>query len=147
MEIILLKDVKGTGKQGQIVKVSDGFAKNFLLKNGLAKVCNNENLNEHTQKQEANKFHKAVELKEAQDLASKIKNITIKLTTKCGENGKVFGSITSKEIADELAKNNFDVDKKKIILPSPIKNSGLYTITAKLYPNVSTTFKLEVIAE
>ena len=69
------------------------------------------------------------------------------LTTKCGENGKIFGSITSKEIADELAKNNFDVDKKKIVLPSPIKNSGIYSITAKLYPSVSTTFKLEVVAE
>lgn len=147
MQVILLKDVKGTGKKGEIVKVSDGFGNNFLLKNGYAKPCNNENLSEFNQKQEANNFHKAVELQEAQTLAAKLKDYKIVLTTKCGENGKIFGSITSKEIADKLQECGFEVDKKKIVLSSPIKNSGLYSITAKLYPSVSTTFKLEVVAE
>lgn len=147
MQVILLKDVKGTGKKGSIVKVADGFGQNFLIKNGFAKPCNNENISAHNQQQEAQKFHKAVELQEAKDLADKLKGVSITLSTKCGENGKIFGSITSKEIADKLQECGFKLDKKKIVLPSPIKNAGSYKLTAKIYPEVSTTFSLEVIAE
>lgn len=147
MQVILQSDVKGTGKKGQIVNVSDGYARNFLLKRNLAKICNNESLSANTQQKEAQAYHKAVELAEAKELASKIKDVKITLTTKCGENGKIFGSITSKEIADKLNSEGINIDKKKIVLPSPIKNTGEYIITVKIYPEVSTTFKLEVIAE
>ena len=147
MQVILLKDVKGTGKKGDIVKVADGFGKNFLIKNGFAMSCNSENMSAHNQQQQAQKFHKAVELQEAKDLANKLKDFSITLSTKCGENGKIFGSITSKEIADKLHECGFKIDKKKIILSSPIKCIGHYTLTAKIYPEVSTTFNLEVTAE
>ena len=147
MQVILKSDVKGTGKKGQIVNVSDGYASNFLFKRGLAVACNNESLSANRQQKEAYAFHKAVEKEEAEKLAEKLKTVQITLKTKCGENGKIFGSITSKEISEELEKNGIELDKKKIILPSPIKNSGSYTINAKIYPEVSATFKLEVIAE
>ena len=132
MQVILQCDVKGTGKKGQIVNVSDGYARNFLLKRNLAKVCNNESLSANNQQKE---------------LANKLKGVKVTLTTKCGENGKIFGSITSKEISEKLISQGLNIDKKKIVLPAPIKNSGSYTITAKIYPEVSTTFSLEVIAE
>ena len=147
MQVILQCDVKGTGKKGQIVNVSDGYARNFLLKRNLAKVCNNESLSANNQQKEAQAFHKAVELAEAKELANKLKGVKVTLTTKCGENGKIFGSITSKEISEKLISQGLNIDKKKIVLPAPIKNSGSYTITAKIYPEVSTTFSLEVIAE
>ena len=147
MQVILKADVKGTGKKGEIVNVSDGYASNFLLKRGLATVCNNESLSANKQQKEAYAYHKAVEKAEAEKLAEKLKTVKLTLTTKCGENGKIFGSITNKEIADELAKIGIELDKKKIVLPLPIKNSGSYTITAKIYPEVSANFKLEVIAE
>ena len=147
MQVILQSDVKGTGKKGQVVNVSDGYARNFLLKKNLAKVCNNESLSANNQQKEAQAFHKAVELAQAKELANKLNGVKVTLTTKCGDNRKIFGSITSKEISESLAKQGLDVDKKKIVLPSPIKNSGNYTITAKIYPEVSATFKLEVIAE
>lgn len=147
MQVILNADVKGTGKKGQIVNVSDGYASNFLFKKGLAKVCNNESLSANKQQKEAYAYHKAVEKAEAEALAEKLKTVKITLKTKCGENGKIFGSITNKEIADELTKIGIDLDKKKIVLPSPIKNSGEYNITAKIYPEVSANFKLQVVAE
>ena len=147
MQVILQSDVKGTGKKGQIVNVSDGFARNFLLKKGLAKVLNNESLSENKQQKEAFAFHKATELAEAKELAKRLSGVQITLKTKCGENGKIFGSITSKEISEALSSKGLELDKKKIVLPSPIKNTGLYTITAKIYPEVSSTFKLEVVAE
>ena len=147
MQVILQSDVKGTGKKGQIVNVSDGYARNFLFKRNLAKVCNNESLSENSQQKEAQAFHKSVEIAQAKELANKLKDVKITLKTKCGENGKIFGSITSKEIADSLLIQGINIDKKKIVLPAPIKNSGNYIITAKIYPEISANFKLEVIAE
>ena len=145
MQVILEKDVKGTGKKGQIVNVSDGYARNFLLKNGYAKPCNNASLSQHQQLKEASAYHKSVEIANAKELAQKLANVSLTLQTKCGENGKIFGSITSKEIADKLSEIGLTVDKKKIVLPSPIKNVGTYKVTAKLYPEISATFTLNVI--
>lgn len=147
MKIVLLKDVKGTGKKGEIKEVADGFAKNFLLKNGSARVADNSALNENSLQSEANKFHKAQELAAARELAKKIENMQITIKIKCGQNGKTFGSITSKEIADEFLKLNINLDKKKIDLKDAIKNTGLYTIVAKIYPDVSAKFVLNVVSE
>lgn len=147
MRVVLLRDVKGTGKKGEIKEVADGFAKNFLLKNGSAKIADNSAINENSLQNEANKFHKAQEFAAAKELAKKIEGMHLTIKIKCGQNGKTFGSITSKEIADEFLKQKIDLDKKKIDLKEPIKNVGLYTIVAKVYPEVSAKFSLDVISE
>lgn len=147
MKVVLLKDVKGSGKKGEIVNVSDGYARNFLLKQGLAKEANASAINENKQQKEASAYHKSVEIANAKELAGILKTKTVTLKAKCGENGKIFGSITSQEIATALEKQGVVLDKKKIVLPTPIKTIGAYTITAKIYPEIQSTFKVVVEAE
>lgn len=147
MRVVLLKDVKGSGKKGDIVNVSDGYARNFLFKQGFAKEANTTALNENKQQKEATIFHKSVEIAKAKELARQLGTKTVTLRVKCGENGKVFGSVTSKEIADGLAKQGVEIDKKKIILDSPIKTAGNYTIVAKIYPEITSNFTVIVEAE
>ncbi len=147
MQVILLKDVKGSGKKDQIVNVSDGYARNYLLKQGLAKEVSKSTLNESKQKLEAKNFHKNNEILNAKNIAKEINNKTIYLKIKCGENGKIFGSITSLELAEALKKEGIIIDKKKIILSSPIKTVGEYKINVKVYPEISATFKLFVEKE
>lgn len=144
MKVILIQDVKGKGKKGDIVNVADGYAKNFLLKNNLAKLATAEALNENKGQKEALNFKKEQELLSAKELANKISKTSIKMFVKCGENGKIFGSITSKEIADTFAKQNIEIDKRKIILKEPIKNTGTYKLEIKLHPEVTVQFILEV---
>ena len=146
MKVVLLKDVKGTGKKGEVKEVSDGFAKNFLLKNGSAKVADASALNENKFQNDAAKYHKQQEFLAAKELAIKIEGKKITLSIKCGANGKTFGSVTSKEIADELAKIGISIDKKKIELKEPIKTAGISTVVAKVYPEVSAKFTVEVVA-
>lgn len=147
MKVVLLKDVKGTGKKGEIKEVADGFAKNFLFKNGLARLADKSAVSENQIQGEAAKYHKAQEIEKAQALAKKIEGKTVVVKIKCGSNGKTFGSITSKEIADELAKLNISLDKKKIELKEPIKLTGSYTVVARVYPEISAKFTVEVVAE
>lgn len=144
MKVVLLKDVKGTGKKGEIKEVSDGFAKNFLFKNGSAKLADTSAINENKFQQDAQKYHKHQEFLAAKELAKKIEGKSLTLKIKCGENGKTFGSITSKEISDEFAKQNITIDKKKIELKEPIKSSGVYSLVAKIYPEVSAKFSVTV---
>ena len=132
MKVVLLKDVKGSGKKGEIVNVSDGYARNFLLKQGLAKEANASALNENKQQKEASAYHKSVEIANAKELANVLKTKTVNLKVKCGENGKIFGSITSQEISSALEKQGIALDKKKIVLQNPIKTVGSYSITAKM---------------
>jgi len=146
MKVVLLKDVKGTGKKGEIKEVSDGFAKNFLLKNGSAKVADTSALNENKFQSDAAKYHKHQEFLAAKDLAKKIEGKVIKFSLKCGANGKTFGSITSKEISEEFEKLGIALDKKKIDLKEPIRNTGNYNITAKVYPEVSAKFVVTIEA-
>ena len=146
MKIVLLKDIKGTGKKGEIKEVADGYANNFLLKNGFAKKADNSALNETRGKAVANDFHKEQERLAALELKKKIDKMHIDLSIKCGENGKVFGSVTSKEISEELSKKGIELDKKKIELKEPIKSVGDYKITAKIYPNISAEFNLSIKA-
>ncbi len=144
MKVVLLKDVKGTGKKGEIKEVSDGYAKNFLLKNGMAKVANKSTINENSMQKEADAYHKEMEKQQAIALANKLKDIKINLTIKCGENGKTFGSVTSKEIAEQLKKEGYEIDKRKIELSEPLKTIGEYQIQIKLHPEVSTKIKLSI---
>ena len=146
MKVVLLKDLKGKGKKGDIIDVNSGYATNFLIPNGYAKVGNSVNLNEAKQAQESN-LYQAEQLRlKAMNLAEKLKGLTITLPIKCGANGKVFGSVTNKEISQELEKLNFEVDKKKIEINS-IKNVGTYTAKLKLHPTVQVEIEINVIPE
>lgn len=147
MKVILLADVKGTGKKGQIVEVSDGYAKNCLLKTNKAVMATNSQLNQHQGKTDADAYHQEQRRLAAVELAKKLNQKQIKIFVKCGENGKIFGSVTSKEISEQLAKEGLDVDKRKIELDGAIKTVGSYQIAAKLHPGVNAKFTLEVIAQ
>ena len=146
MKVILQKDVKGTGKKGDIVNVADGYAKNFLLKNGYAVLANNSNLNDTLNQKVAKDYHKEQERLAAKALADKIEGKVITLKIKSGENGKIFGSITAKEIADELAKIGLNVDKRKIEIKEPIKYTGDYKLKVRFYEGIHANFTLKVMA-
>lgn len=146
MKVVFLKDLRGTAKKGDIKEVADGYANNYLIKNGIAKKADNSAINESKGKAVANDYHKEQERQRALELKKNLDNKQISLKIKCGENGKVFGSITSKEISEELAKNGIAIDKKKIDLSEPIKATGSYKISARIYPNIVATFTLIVNA-
>lgn len=147
MKVILLADVKGTGKKNDVVEVSDGYARNCLLKKKLAIEATSTEINAVNNKIKAQEFHKAEEIKRWKELASSMKGKEVKCAVKCGENGRIFGSVTSKEIADKLSEAGYDVDKKKIILKEPIKTPGVYTVEIKFLPDVSTKITVNVSAE
>lgn len=148
MIVILNKDVKGTGKAGDVVKVSDGFARNMLIPKGLATEATQGNIR-HLEKQKAIAAEKKAEEKaQAVSQAEKIKEISVVIKTKAGDGGKIFGSITSKDIAEALkSQHKIDVDKKKIQLGTPIKNIGEMTVEIKLYTEVSASLKVIVEAQ
>ena len=145
MKIILLKDVKGTGKQGQVLEVSDGYARNFLIKKGLAEEATSVKINSLNIKNEAINYHKQEEIKALKAQAASLngKKITVKI--KCGENGKIFGSVTAKEIAEAVNEMGFTVDKKKVLLKDGIKSLGEYQVEVKFLPDVTAKIKVEVI--
>jgi len=146
MKVILLEDVKGKGKKGDIVNVSDGYARNFLFPGKKAIEANAQNLNDLKMKQAAEKNRKQHELEEAKRLAARLSGLEVKVKAKSGENGKLFGSVTNKEVADALkAQHNLTVDKKKIVMPDPIKTLGSFELEVKVYPDVSA--KLNVLVE
>ena len=143
MQVILLKDVKGSGKKGDVVKVSDGYATNYLLPNKMAVKADNANLNENKQAKASEQHKKEVEKGNAILLKNQLENKEITLKVRCGENGKTFGAVTNKEISEELLNLGLEVDKRKIIMDA-IKQVGTYKITAKLHSEVSCTFIVKV---
>lgn len=147
MKVVLLKDVKGTGKKGDVKEVADGYAKNFLFKNNLAKVANNSALSENKIQKDAVAYHKQQEILNAKEQAKNIEGKSVTLKIKCGENGRTFGSITSKEISEALEKIGIKLDKKKIDLKDAIKTVGHYSVVAKVYPEITAKFVVEVVAE
>ncbi|NLK86709.1 MAG: 50S ribosomal protein L9 [Clostridiaceae bacterium] len=145
MKVILKQDVKGLGKKEDLVNVSDGYARNYLFPRGLAAEANAANINIMNTRKEAEKTKKNRELAHARELAQKLKDIEVVIKTKSGENGKLFGSITSKDISDKLKKDfKLDIDKKKIVLPEPIKSTGSVELDVKLYPEVAGKLKVRV---
>ncbi len=148
MIVILNRDVKGTGKAGDVVKVSDGYARNMLLPKGYATEATDGNIR-NLEKQKAIAAEKKAEEKAAaQQTAEKIGALSVEIKTKAGEGGKIFGSITSKDIADALKdQHKITVDKKKIQLDSPIKQTGEMTVEIKLYAEVNAKLKVIVTAE
>ena len=148
MKVILQKDVKGSGKKGDIVNVADGYAKNFLLKNGLAIVADGKNSLINASQKEADAYHKEQERLKAVELGKQIENKTICAKIKCGENGKVFGAITAKEVAEAIKKElGIEIDKRKIDIDGTIKTVGEQKVVVKLHPTVSVKFNLKVEVE
>jgi large subunit ribosomal protein L9 len=145
MKVVLLADVKGTGKKGELVTVSDGYARNFLFPRNLAKEANAQVLNEIKSAREAKEFHIRQDTEAARKTAESVNGKTLKLTAKSGQGGKLFGSITSKEISEEFKRSfHIDVDKKKIVLNSDIKAYGTYECELKLYNGVSAKIYVNV---
>ena len=148
MKVILKADIKGVGKKDQVINASDGYARNFLFPKNLAVEANAENMSKLKAKQDSNAFKKSQEKEEAQKIADKLSKILMKVQVKAGENGKIFGGVTSKEISEELKKQyKIDIDKKKIILNENIKNLGSFDISMKLFEGVTGKLKVKVISE
>lgn len=148
MIVILNRDVKGTGKAGDVVKVSDGYARNMLLPKGYAKEATEGNIRSLEKQKAIAAEKKAEEKARAEEQAKKISELSVTIKTKAGDGGKIFGSITSKDIAEALNKQHgIDVDKKKIQMEAPIKQTGKTTVNVKLYFEVSAQLKVIVEAE
>ena len=148
MKVILKQEVKGLGKKEDMVNVSDGYARNFLFPKGLAAEASASNINVMNTKKDAEKSKKDRELAHARELAVKVGATTVVIKSKAGENGKLFGSITSKDISDKLkADFNLDIDKKKIVLPDTIKSLGTTQVEVKIYPDVSAKFTVNIVHE
>ncbi len=148
MKVILLQDVKAQGKKDDIINVSDGYARNFLIPRGLGVEATPKNLNEIRLKK-ANEAHVAAqELEAAKELKTKVEQAEVTLKIRAGENGKTFGSVTGKEVAEAArSQAGLSLDKKKIVLPEPIKAIGAYEVQVKLHPEVSAVLKVNVAPE
>lgn len=148
MKVILLQDVKGLGKKGDIVETSDGYGRNYLLPRKIAQEANTANVNQ-AKKDRATAAHRAAQAKdEAVILGAQIEKVVLTLKVRIGENGKMFGSVTSKDVAEELIRQTeIDIDRRKIELKEVVKGPGEYGAAAKLHPDVTASFKVVVEAE
>ena len=145
MQIILLQDVKSLGKKGQVVNVNDGYARNYILPKKLGEEANTASLAKLAGQKKYEDKMAAEKLAAAKELAETIKQKELKLTVKVGEGGKLFGSISNKEIAEEAEKQcGIKIDKKKIVMSEPIKTAGVHTAVVKLHPQVSAELKINV---
>ncbi|MCJ8013027.1 50S ribosomal protein L9 [Paenibacillus sp. KQZ6P-2] len=147
MKVIFLKDVKGQGKKGQIKEVSEGYAGNFLLPRGLARPATDGNMKTLENQNAAEQRRKEQEKEEAQQLGKKMEGMMVQLKAKAGEGGRLFGAITSKQIAEALAELGVKIDKRKIELEEPIRHLGVTQMTVKLHPEVKATLKVQVTEE
>ena len=145
MKVILLQDVKAQGKKGDIVDVSEGYARNFLFPKKLAAVADAKAMNEKKNREDAQKYKIETETKEAKALSEKLSSVTIAIALSAGNDGKPYGSVTSKEISETLEKNHsIVIDKRKIVLDKPIRAFGSYTLDVKLYVGVVGKINLTV---
>lgn len=147
MKVILKADVKGSGKKGDILEVSDGYAKNFLLKKGLAEPATASGVNAVTQQKTAQAFHKAENERLLKELAQKLNGAEVTVPIRAGENGKTFGSVTTTQISTALAELGYEVDKKKILLKEQIKTLGVYEVEIRFMEKVSSKIKINVVAQ
>lgn len=146
MKLVLLQDVAGQGKKGDVISAADGYARNYLIPRGLAAVASKGKMAElSVQKEAAEKKSQKVE-EGARELAARINGLTVSIKTKSGEGGKLFGSVNNKDVAGALAEQHkIIVDKKKLVLKEPIKQLGTYKVTAKLHPSVQAEINIEVV--
>ena len=146
MKVILLENVKGVGKKDEIINANDGYARNFLLPKKLAVEANSQNLAKLKSKQESNEHRKKTEKQAAEELSEKLSKIILKIQVKAGENGRIFGGVTAKEISEQLQQQyNYTVDKKKIDIKETIKQTGIFSIDLKLYEGVNAKLKIHII--
>ncbi|MCD8049517.1 MAG: 50S ribosomal protein L9 [Clostridia bacterium] len=148
MKVLLLADVKGHGKKGEVVEASDGYARNFLLPRGLAREATKGVLSEVKGKTEAAAYHKEQEKIAAAETKAKLDGAKVTITAKAGENGKLFGKVTNQNIADAVKYQlHIVVDKRKVQLPDAIKSIGSHEVEIKIYPEISAKITVEVAAE
>ena len=148
MKVILLENIKNVGKKDEVINASDGYARNYLFPKKLAVEANTENMSKLKSRENADKYRKDQERKQAEEIAKKMQGIMLKVKVKAGENGRIFGGVTSKEISDELKKQyQIEVDKKKILLSENIKNLGMFVVDIKLYEGVLGKLKVDVISK
>ena len=145
MKVVLLKDVKGSGKAGDVIEAKDGFAQNFLIKRGLAKPADAQALTENKAQKAAQEFHRQETLKANKALKDKLDGTEVTIQVKSGAAGKFFGSVTNKEIADKLSELGFDIDKKKIVLQSNIKTAGVYPVTVRISAEETAKISVNII--
>lgn len=146
MKVILLDNIKGVGKKDEMINANDGYARNYLFPKKLAIEATKDNLLKWQAKQNANQYKKNTEKEEAEKLAKKMKEITLTIQVKAGENGKIFGGVTAKEIAENLkTQYQIEVDKKKIIIEETIKNLGVANVEIKLYEGVMGKLKVNIV--
>jgi large subunit ribosomal protein L9 len=144
MKVLLKQDVAKIGKKGELLEVKEGYARNFLIPNGLAVEASGGALKQIEEEKKAQDRKKAKEKEGAQLLAKKIEDLSIQIKHKAGEEGRLFGSITSAEIAESLKQKGFDIDKKKIVLDEPIRLLGDYTVKVKLHHDVTASLPVRV---
>ena len=144
MKVILLQDVKGKGKKGQMIEVSDGYARNYMLPRKIAVEATADAVNTMRMNDKATQERIAREKAEAMETSKKLREMTVTVTAKGGGAGRLFGSVTNQEIADALAKTGIKLDKRKIIIAEPIKNVGTYTVTCKLGYEISAPLTVKI---
>ena len=148
MKVVFLKDVKGRGKKGEIKEVAEGYARNFLIKNGYAKEANNQAISELQGQKRLEEKNAAAELQAAKDLKEQLEALTVEVKAKSGEGGRLFGSVSTKQIADALQKKHgFKVDKRKMDCNDGIRSLGFTNVPVKLHQDVKATLKVHVIEE
>lgn len=147
MEVILREEIKALGKAGEVVKVKPGYARNYLLPHGLAVIADPKNLKEMEHHKRAVQLRQAKQKKEAEGLSEKIASTAITIKKEAGEENKLFGAVTVKDIVQALRKENLELDRRQIQLASPIKTLGVHTIPVKLHPEVTATLKVTVVKE
>lgn len=148
MKVILLTDIKGVGKRDEVINASDGYARNFLFPKNLAVEANQENMSKLKAKKASVQHKRDLDLDEARKIAKKLKEIILEIKVKAGENGKIFGGVTAKEIAENLKEQyKIEVDKKKVVLNETIKTLGTFTVEIKLNEGVSARLKVHTIAQ
>lgn len=147
MKVIFLKDVKGQGKKGEVKNVSEGYAQNFLLPRGLVSLATDGNMKTLDNQTAAEERRKAEEKADAQALGKKLEETTVILKAKAGEGGRLFGAITSKQVAEAVQKTGVKIDKRKIELQEPIRTLGVTKVTVKLHPEVKATLSVQVTEE
>ncbi len=148
MKVILTEDIKGKGYAGDVVNVSAGYARNYLLPKGLAKEATAHNLNEAKRQQQANEKRRMLERLSAEEITKRLNGLKVIVKGKCGESGRLFGSITAKEISDSiLAQHEIEIDKKRIVLDEPIKELGESNISIKVYSGLTANIIVCVESE
>ena len=147
MEVILKEDVANLGHRGDVVKVADGYGRNFLLPRKLAMQATEANMSVIEQMKSAAARRSATEKTQAEELVAKLQPVVLSFTRKTGENGQLFGSVTSADIAGDLESKGFEVDRRKIQLSEPLKSLGEYTVSIKLYREVTAHIKVQVVAD